>query len=91
MAGILTEEQIAAISRHKVVHDIKYCLCPCFDALISVAEKWEDIKKTFKLEGALIAFGAKEVEEQITFPAPDMDLIDTLTEGCSPDRPVVLD
>jgi hypothetical protein len=35
---VLSEEEISSISKHKMAHDIGYCRCPCFDALMKVGE-----------------------------------------------------
>lgn len=43
MSGMLSEAQIADVSKHEVVHRMGMCTCPCFDALMSIAAQWNDL------------------------------------------------
>jgi hypothetical protein len=64
MTAMLEPEVITAVERHKVVHDLELCTCPCFSALLAVAKKMPDLIRAVKLEGVLAAFEAMPAETE---------------------------
>lgn len=60
--SILTDEQVTAVSKHKVSHDIGYCSCPCFAALLQVATEMPKVQAAAKVEGMLAILSTPDEE-----------------------------
>jgi hypothetical protein len=37
--GQLTEQEVEAVTKHSVSHEISYCKCPCYDALLRLGQE----------------------------------------------------
>lgn len=56
--SLLTEDEIVKVGRHKLTHDMGMCTCPCFDALMAIAERLPEHERGLKLDGLLAGLGA---------------------------------
>lgn len=42
LPGFLEEEVIDQVTKHSAAHEVRYCSCPCFEALLKFAEAVRD-------------------------------------------------
>ena len=60
---VLTPDQVNAVARHKITHDLGMCTCPCYDALMAVAASLPDRDRAMKLEGFLAGVSDARTKE----------------------------
>lgn len=60
--SVVDEETIKRVEQHGAIHQSGLCICPCFDALLTLSKSLPERDRLMKLEGVLSVLTAPESE-----------------------------